>query len=617
MQYNYSFEAASLLFMVLIFVHFMVVWQFPTEKTRVFRALLIVCIGESVFNILSSIGLANAGVVPQIVNEILAFVFFSFEGLSSLMIYKYMVVISELDQRQKKWAVSAAMIPAAFFFIFLLLTPFIGFYYYFQDGVYHQGRGANFGYFYIMLFFVLNLVMSIARRKIINVREKYIIYFYTAAALIAIWVQYYHREILLTSLAALELQLKDELMRDQEGTVIIIRICQYQQMGMLFGAENCNMLMAELGQYFFHLGGKFHVFRSDADTFVVMTDKDRYQEMVKSVEGRFSEEWKIEENHILLDHTVMIMHYPKDFTTIPEFFEIRSYLSSVASGNAGKEPVIETDAQMIEGYYRQNQIEMILERALRERSIQVYYQPIYSLKEKRIVSLEALARLFDGELGYIPPAEFIPIAEKNGDIIRIGEIVLEECCKFLSKHVLSNMSLGIRSIQINISVAQCMQQNLKEAILPILQKYHIPTSMIVLELTESTAINAPALMEHHMKELGDAGISFAMDDYGTGSANCSYLMRFPFQEVKMDRDMTLAYFNNETARIVIENEIRTMQKLGIPMVVEGVEKLEQSEEMERLGVEYIQGYYYGKPLPEMECLRYIRNFNSAPEDYGR
>ena len=187
MQYNYSFEAASLLFMLLIFVHFMVVWQFPTEKTRVFRALLIVCIGESAFNILSSIGLANAGVVPQIVNEILAFVFFSFEGLSSLMIYKYMVVISELDQRQKKWAVSAAMIPAAFFFIFLLLTPFIGFYYYFQDGVYHQGRA-------------LNLVMSIARRKIINVREKYIIYFYTAAALIAIWVQYYHREILLTSL---------------------------------------------------------------------------------------------------------------------------------------------------------------------------------------------------------------------------------------------------------------------------------------------------------------------------------------------------------------------------------------------------------------------------------
>ena len=624
----------------------MAVRQFPTAKTRVFRTLLIVCIGECVFNVLSSIGLANAGVVPQIVNEILAFVFFAFEGLSLLMIYKYTVVISELDQKQKKWAVLAGMIPAAFFYVFLLLTPFIGFYYYFQDGVYHQGRGANFGYFYVALFFTLNFSMLIARRKIINMREKNIIFFYTTAAFVAIIVQYCHREILLSSFgntviiimvylsmqnpndfldtvtgigneAALELQLKDALMRYQEGTVVIVRIRQYQQMGMLFGTENFNMLMAELGQYFFHLGGKFHVFRSDADTFAIMTDKDRYQEIVKTIEERFSEEWKIEENHILLDYAVMIMHYPKDFKTIPEFFGIKSYLSSVASGNAGKESVIETDEQMIEGYYRQNKIEMILERALRERSIQVYYQPIYSLREKRIVSLEALSRLFDEELGYIPPAEFIPIAEKNGDIIRIGEIVLEECCKFLSRHVLSNMSLGIRSIQVNISVAQCMQQNLKEAIMPILQQYHIPSSMIVLELTESTAINAPALMEHHMKELGNAGISFALDDYGTGNSNCSYLVHFPFREVKIDKEMTWAYFNNETARIVIGNEIKTMQKLGIPMVVEGVEKLEQSEEMERLGVEYIQGYYYGKPLPEMECLRYIRNFNSAPEDYGR
>ena len=646
MQYNYSFEVASLLFMLLIFVHFMAVRQFPTAKTRVFRILLIVCIGECVFNVLSSIGLANAGVVPQIVNEILAFVFFAFEGFSSLMIYKYTVVISELDQEQKKWAVLAGMIPAAFFYVFLLLTPFIGFYYYFQDGVYHQGRGASFGYFYLMLFFALNLAMLIARRKVINMREKNIIYFYSIAAFIAIIVQYCHREILLSSFgntviiimvylslqnpndfldtvtgigneAALELQLKDALMRYQEGTVVIVRIRQYQQMGILFGTENFNMLMAELGQYFSHLGGKFHVFRSDADTFAIMTDKDRYQEIVKTIEERFSEEWKIEENHILLDYAVMIMHYPKDFKTIPEFFGIKSYLSSVASGNAGKESVIETNEQMIEGYYRQNKIEMILERALRERSIQVYYQPIYSLQEKRIVSLEALSRLFDEELGYIPPAEFIPIAEKNGDIIRIGEIVLEECCKFLSKHVLSNMSLGIRSIQVNISVAQCMQQNLKEAIMPILQQYYIPSSMIVLELTESTAINAPALMEHHMKELGNAGISFALDDYGTGNSNCSYLVHFPFREVKIDKEMTWAYFNNETARIVIGNEIRTMQKLGIPMVVEGVEKLEQSEEMERLGVEYIQGYYYGKPLPEMECLRYIRNFNSAPEDYGR
>ena len=139
----------------------------------------------------------------------------------------------------------------------------------------------------------------------------------------------------------------------------------------------------------------------------------------------------------------------------------------------------------------------------------------------------------------------------------------------------------------------------------------ISVTDITKTYTERKLFEKASFYLQEREKVGVIGIN------GTGNANCSYLMRFPFQEVKMDRDMTLAYFNNETARIVIENEIRTMQKLGIPMVVEGVEKLEQSEEMERLGVEYIQGYYYGKPLPEMECLRYIRNFNSAPEDYGR
>ena len=98
MQYNYSFEASSLLFMFLVFVHFNMVRQFPTGKTRIFRALLYTCMGEAVFNILSSIGLANAGFVPQLVNELLAFAFFMLEGLSSVLIYQYTVAICDMNE---------------------------------------------------------------------------------------------------------------------------------------------------------------------------------------------------------------------------------------------------------------------------------------------------------------------------------------------------------------------------------------------------------------------------------------------------------------------------------------------------------------------------------------
>ena len=164
---------------------------------------------------------------------------------------------------------------------------------------------------------------------------------------------------------------------------------------------------------------------------------------------------------------------------------------------------------------------------------EVYYQPIYSLKEKCVVSLEALVRLKDEKLGAIPPDEFIPLAEQNGTITQISEIVLEECCRFLAKHVLPNPSLGIRTIHVNIAAAQCLNRNLKESILPVLERYYVPAHMITLELTERTAVEAPKLMLWHMQEFGKIGMGFAMDDYGSGNSNCSYLIRFPFREIKI------------------------------------------------------------------------------------
>ena len=213
--------------------------------------------------------------------------------------------------------------------------------------------------------------------------------------------------------------------------------------------------------------------------------------------------------------------------------------------------------------------------------------------------------------------EFISLAEKDGSIIQIGEIVLEECCRFLSKHILANESLGIRTIQVNVSVAQCMQQSMKDKIMPVLKKYHIPPSMITLEITESTEIQATDLMLRQMEELNELGIQFAADDYGTGNSNFSYLVKFPFREIKIDKTMTWAYFENETARIILENEIRTMEKLGISVVVEGIETKEQSDAMEAIGIKYIQGYYYGKPMPEKDCLFFLRSSAQREEDYGR
>lgn len=632
--------------MTIILLHFVCIRQFPGEKTKAFGMFLVTCTAECAANIISSIGLANAALVPQFANELLAFAFFALEGLASYLLFCYFMVVCRYEGRKRKLVRVFGAVPFAFFCIMLALTPFLGFFYYFKDGAYHQGFGAGFGYAYIAYFFLLNIILIVRRRSVVNLRTKWIVSIYTAVAIAMIVIQYHVRGVLLTSVgntvvllmlylelqnpsehldsvtgigneSAFEMQLKKRLAGKAEGTVMTIHLRKFHYIHTVVGLDNSNELLRQVGAYLYRLCGKFHVFYMAGDLFAVFADTAEDRERIEAaVWKRFDEEWVVQENRILLNIEMVIQHYPADFDTAAEFFGMRQFLLEEAA-KSGLAESIETDEDLVEQYHRRRKIELAVAAAIRDKSFEVYYQPVYSLREKRIVSLEALVRLHDEELGYISPEEFIPLAERDGNIIHIGAQVLEECCRFLSRHVLSNLSLGIRTVHVNISMAQCLQQNLTETIAPVLEKYHIPPSMLTLEITERTAITTPERMLRHMKELGKMGVSFAMDDYGSGNANCSYLIRFPFQEIKIDKAIVWAAFEDEKARIVLENEIKTIQRLGIPLVIEGVERREQSEMAEKLGVDYIQGYYYGRPLPEQECLRYIRSFNSVPENYAR
>ena len=181
-------------------------------------------------------------------------------------------------------------------------------------------------------------------------------------------------------------------------------------------------------------------------------------------------------------------------------------------------------------------------------------------------------------------------------------------CRFLKESILPNPLLGIKKVHINISVLQCMQPDMVEQMMPVIEQYHIPPEMLDFEITERAAITAPELMQYHMKKFMKKGISFSLDDYGTGNSNLSYMINFPFQKIKFDKEMVWSYFKNDTAKIVLEHEFEMIRKIGLRIVVEGIETKEQSEAMQKLGIKYIQGYYYGKPMPEEECLEHLKNF---------
>lgn len=636
-HYNYDFEIASLIIMTIILLHFWMVRQFPTRSGRVFLKLLFVCIGECIFNILSCMGIANAAFIPEIWNELFAFAFFALEGLCSYCIFSYMLTVCDLEKGSGRGIRVMGLIPFLFFEAMVIVNVWKPFFYYFDDGQYYQGEGAWFGYAYIVYYFLLNLLLILLYRKRIGKRMSVIILTYTATAVGAIVLQFEFRGQLLTSTAnviillmlylamqgrnelvdvvtgvaneeAFSLQIKQMLQYREKKSVMTVHIRRFHHITSVIGFENGNQLLDDVGRFLVRQCGKFHVFQSAEDTFHIIADTEKERKrMEEEIKKRFLLGWQVQGNEVALDLALIVQHYPEDFSTIPEYKNMIEYLLERAKRETSQ-TIFETNASFLEKYRRRNSIELAMEQAIRQRSFEVYYQPIYSLKEKKITSLEALVRLRDGELGFISPEEFIPIAEKNGMILKIGEQVLEECCKFLSRHVLSNDSLGIRTVHVNVSAVQCFRQNLKETIIPVLEKFHVPPTMISLELTEGTAVRAPELLQRHMRELGKLGMSFALDDYGSGNANCSYLIRFPFQEIKIDKEIVWAYFENYSARVVLQNEINIMKELGLPLIIEGIENKEQSDEMERLGVDYIQGYYYGRPMPEEDCLRYIRSF---------
>ena len=247
--------------------------------------------------------------------------------------------------------------------------------------------------------------------------------------------------------------------------------------------------------------------------------------------------------------------------------------------------------------------------ALEEDRVVVYYQPIFSVEKKCFTSAEALVRILDREGKLIPPGAFIHIAESNGMIIEIGKRVFEKVCRFFRQCKLENY--GIQYIEINLSVVQCADERLADNYIEIMDSIEMDPSRINLEITESASLHAKQLLLANMDRLITYGIHFSLDDFGTGQSNLNYIVDMPVKIVKFDRDMIQSYFISDKARYVMDAAMHMIQGMGLKIVAEGIETQEQYEKMEEIKINYIQGYYFSKPLPEKEFLEFLRRENKS------
>jgi len=233
-----------------------------------------------------------------------------------------------------------------------------------------------------------------------------------------------------------------------------------------------------------------------------------------------------------------------------------------------------------------------LRRAVSRGELRVHFQPIVESNSGKVVAHEALVRWQHPERGLIGPAEFIQIAEDTGLILKIGEWMLKEACRWAT---FIGVERGL-PVSVNLSARQFNDPRLVSIVSKALKSSGLPAHLLELEITESTAMQHTETTMSTLKKLKELGISIAIDDFGTGYSSFSYLKLFPVNTLKIDRSFISEIATNGDHRAIVAAIIALAQVLGLKVVAEGVETEGQRQFLRGFGCEHVQGYLTGKPV---------------------
>lgn len=229
--------------------------------------------------------------------------------------------------------------------------------------------------------------------------------------------------------------------------------------------------------------------------------------------------------------------------------------------------------------------------ALRDGSIVPHFQPLYRLRDRRLVAVEALARWHHSALGLVPPSDFLPVADELGLSRELGRTMLRASCLAAARAMPDRPV----DVAVNVTADDLADPELPEYVAGVLAESGLAARHLVLELTETVIVEDPAAVGQGMTRLAELGLRFALDDFGTGYASLSHLLDLPFDRVKIDR--SLVPEPNSTRATAVHAIAQLAHALGLRVVMEGVETEEQLRTIERLGCDVAQGYYLGRPVP--------------------
>ena len=397
--------------------------------------------------------------------------------------------------------------------------------------------------------------------------------------------------------------IKQSVKDGAKGALMFIDLDDFKHINDGLGHQYGDVLLQQIAaglQSIVGLRGK--CYRMGGDEFVAIVMPDMFSELERianKVKDMFNKPWYLMETEYFCTMSMGIAVFPDDSKDVHEIIRLAD-IAMYESKKNGKNGYTFYDSCSKLNTARRLDIENSMRQAVTSgiEEFVVFYQPVVDVRTGECSSCEALVRWDSKALGFMGPGDFIPLAEYLGLITSIGDYVLEEACRqcrYWNEHGIPDFHINV-----NLSVVQLLQKDVAETVARILKKTGVNPKNIVLEITESFAINDMDRVLDIIKGIKKLGPRIALDDFGTGYSSLNYIKQLPLDIIKVDKTFIDDIVDDEYAQAFIKLIVELSDTIDTDIIVEGVENEAQLNILKELGVDYIQGFYYGKPVPAYE-----------------
>ncbi|SOB91414.1 EAL domain-containing protein [Pseudobutyrivibrio ruminis] len=628
-QFHIAFYAAALAISISILLFTLLQKRTDKSQNRWFLCLLLIItlnsiseISTAVFEIIGNESDYNHFMLLASQNS-----YFILHTALCPALYNYVCSVTGKNRRREFARGMLLQVPFFITEFLAILNPVFNWVFYYDENlVFHRNNAELVIYWAAIFYFILSIFEILFAWKAVTKRKSIALIYFFFITFAGVYIQYKFIDIKFELLAealalmgvmlaiesednridadthiynrlALQADLNNILTMNEKATIIFIKILNAKTLERITRSSNYDLLTTECAEFLKTLVPRYKIYHPIKETFIIICDKNDYKHidnLTNAITNRFNNVWNIAEASIKLNAIVLKADTSNELCSVDDIMYISDSIipSTIAAEN------------IMDWILRRSEIEQAIKRNIINDNLEVYYQPTVYLDDYRIHGAEALLRMQDNTIGYISPEEFIPIAEQIGLVEHMDDFVLREVCRFIKYDI--EPKDNIDCINVNLSVIQCLSPGFFEHIKGIVDEYGIDHSMINFEITETVGAedyDVLSIVAHNLKA---AGFSISMDDYGTGYSNMEGIFSLDFDVIKIDKTILWNAENDKRGKVILENTVKMIHDLDCKVLIEGVESEKHLNMLKKLNVDYLQGFYFAKPMPKSQFIEYLR-----------